>query len=140
MSSILHETIVQCHFMRSGPYASCSLACFRPDPPSTWDEPAWSRSFIRPRACFGAPPSQNHTSAACAAQGCYLELTAQAPTPAAHERMVNAWSSWAATCHRGSREGAQQCLALFQAVQRLNGVPDATPWVRALKQEMLGGL
>jgi hypothetical protein len=79
-------------------------------------------------------------SALLLVQGCYNELAVAKPTGAEQDRMIDAWLSWAATCHRGSREGKQQCLALFQALQRLHGVPDSTPWVKALKQEMLGGL
>jgi hypothetical protein len=72
------------------------------------------------------------------AQGCYNDLVQSKPTQAEHERMVDTWLAWAATCHRGTREGKQCCLALFQALQKLQGVPDSTPWVKALKHEMLG--
>jgi hypothetical protein len=70
-------------------------------------------------------------------EGCYHPFAAQQPTVEAQGKMVDAWMLWAATCHRGTVEGKSQCLALFTAMQRLHEVPDSTPWVRRLKEEVL---
>jgi hypothetical protein len=70
-------------------------------------------------------------------EGCYNPFAAAQLTEEAQSKMVDAWMLWAATCHRGTHEGKAQCLSLFTAMQRLHEVPDSTPWVRKLKDEVL---
>ena len=69
-------------------------------------------------------------------QAVHHPFVARQPSQAEQDSMVSVWTSWAATCQRGTPEGKAQCLSMFASLQKLHEVPDAG-WVRMIKDEVL---